>query len=369
VNAATSGLGEGALDRLVGFVRALRAEGLPVGTGRMLTFRRAAELAPDDLYWAGRATLLTRREDEAPYRRVFQAWFGEVPTLPVRFERPSPRLQVLGVDPGGEGRVTEVEGPDLQASLASALEALRDKSFAVCTPEELAELARLMPRLRLAVPVRRGRRTRPARKGAPDLRRTLRRALRTGGEPVQRSWRVRRARRRRLVLILDVSGSMAAYSRALVMFAHAALRADSRFEAFCFGTRLTRLTRPLLAARPDEALRRAAAEAEDWDGGTRIGASLKAFLDGWGHAGMARGAVVVICSDGLDVGEPEVLSQQMAHLRRLAHRVVWLNPLKENPLYEPLARGMAAALPQVDVFASGHNLASLERVADVIERL
>jgi hypothetical protein len=168
------------------------------------------------------------------------------------------------------------------------------------------------------------------------------------------------------VLLLDVSGSMADYSRALLMFTHAVLRTDRRFEAFCFGTRLTRVTRALGAAALDEALDRAAEEVVDWNGGTRIGESLKRLLDEYGHRGLARGAVVVICSDGLDVGDPELLGEQMARLSRLAHRVVWLNPLQEDPAYEPLARGMRAALPYVNVFASGHNLASLEEVAAVL---
>lgn len=162
---------------------------------------------------------------------------------------------------------------------------------------------------------------------------------------------------------------MSDYSRALLVFAHAALRADRRWEAFCFGTRLTRITRALSATSPDEALRRATADVVDWDGGTRIGAALKAFLDGYGHGGLARGAVVVLCSDGLDTGDPAVLAEQMARLGRLARRVVWLNPLKESPAYEPLARGMAAALPFIDVFSSGHNLMSLEELALDLSRL
>jgi uncharacterized protein len=156
---------------------------------------------------------------------------------------------------------------------------------------------------------------------------------------------------------------MTAYSHALLVFAHAALRASPRWEAFCFGTRLTRVTRALATRDLDEALRRAADVALDWDGGTRIGESMRAFLDRFGHAGVARGAVVVVCSDGLDTGDPELLAEQMARLRRLAHLVVWLNPLHEDPRYEPLARGMAAALPSVDVFLSGHNLESLETLA------
>ena len=340
-------------EQLTRFGRALRKEGLAVGTGRIASFCRAAALlSPDDLYWAGRATLVARPREIPVYDRVFRAFFGE----------PEERAQVRVV---GKAPVAET----VETALASEIELLRTKSFASCSREELAQLGELMARIRLAVPTRHSRRRAPSRSGAPDLRRTLRRSFRTGGEPIERAWRERRRRRRRLVLILDVSGSMEDYSRALVMFAHAALRGDRRWEAFCFGTRLTRLTRPLAAAHPDEALRRAAAEVVDWGGGTRIGDSLKRFLDEYGHAGLARGALVVICSDGLDVGDPELLREQMARLSRLAHRVVWLNPLMEDPAYEPLARGMRAALPHVDVFASGHNLASLEELGERLERL
>lgn len=328
------------------FGRALRDEGLAVGTGRVLEFCRAAALLePVDLYWAGRATLVSRHEQIAAYDRVFDRFFrGEGDRRPP--ERPRVRVVTEQVDVG----------------LASEVELLRTKSFSRCSPEELAQLAELMARVRIAVPTRRSRRRQPARAGAPDFRRTLRRSFRTAGEPVDRLWRERRRRNRRLVLLLDVSGSMADYSRALVMFAHAALRTDRRWEAFCFGTRLTRVTRQLATGDPDVALRRAAAEVVDWEGGTRIGESLESFLDDYGHGGLARGAVVVLCSDGLEVGDPEHLRAQMARLSRLAHRIVWLNPLQESPQYEPLARGMAAALPYVDVFASGHNLASLEEL-------
>jgi len=165
------------------------------------------------------------------------------------------------------------------------------------------------------------------------------------------------------VLLLDVSGSMSTHSQAMLVLAHALLRLQPQTEVLCFGTRLTSATRALSVSDPDEALRRAAQDVVDWEGGTRIGEAVKEFLDGGGHRGSARGAIVVICSDGLDVGEPELLRAQMERLSRLAHRVVWLNPLKQDPAYEPLARGMEAALPFVDVFASGHNLASLEQVA------
>jgi len=351
-----------AVDSIVAFGAALRVAGLPVGTGRIVAFREAAELVPpEDLYWAGRATLVTRRDEIAVYDRVFREVFGSAPRRPERLPHPRRRLRIAGAAELG-GRPVEAAAPQ-DAALASPAEVLRLKSFANCTPEELLALAPLMARLRLAVPVRRTRRRAAARSGSSDLRRTLRRALRTGGEPIELAWRARRRRRRRLVLLLDVSGSMGAYSRALVVFAHAALRADPRFEAFSFGTRLTRLTRALATSSPDEALRRAALQTEDWDGGTRIGETLKTFLDEYGHPGLARGAVVMICSDGLEVGDPELLRAQMERLHRLSYRVVWLNPLKENPDYAPLARGMQAALPRIDVFASGHSLGSLEDVA------
>jgi uncharacterized protein with von Willebrand factor type A (vWA) domain len=340
------------LARLTLFGRTLRDEGVPVGTGRIATFCRAASLlAPDDLYWAGRATLVARVHDIPVYDRVFREFFGPRPETD---GRPRSRIRF-------KGAIAEE-----RRALASSVELLREKSFARCSPEELAQLAQLMGRVHLAVPLRRSRRLTRARSGAPDLRRTLRRSFRTGGEPLERAYRVRSKRRRRLVLLLDISGSMADYSRALVMFAHATLRADRRFEAFCFGTRLTRVTSALGGSDANEALERAAAEVVDWEGGTRIGESLKRFLDDFGHAGMARGAVVVVCSDGLDVGDPELLRVQMARLSRLAYRVVWVNPLKEDPAYAPLARGMNAALPYIDAFTSGHNLASLEALGDIL---
>ncbi len=359
-----------ALARLTGFGRALRAEGVAVGTGAIAEFCRAAALlAPRDLYWAGRATLVTRHDDIPAYDEVFRRWFGYEADLPrPRRPRPVVRRRMVGA-PTGTALTRVPESGEPESTLASGVETLRRKRFSRCSPEELAALAELMARVRLAVPPRRSRRRRPARAGAPDLRRTLRRSFRTGGEPLERAWRERRRRPRRLVLVLDVSGSMADYSRALLVFAHAALRNDRRWEAFCFGTRLTRVTTALSAVHPDDALRRAADAVVDWDGGTRIGDSLKTFLDRYGHGGLARGAVVVVCSDGLDVGEPELLEEQMARLSRLAHSVVWLNPLQEDPAYEPLARGMRAALPYVDVFASGHNLASLELLGEELERL
>jgi uncharacterized protein with von Willebrand factor type A (vWA) domain len=354
------------VERLAAFGRALRAEGLPVGTGRIQSFCRAVEEAgARDLYWAGRATLVSRRDDIPVYDRVFRACFGGEAAEPTpavrRVAVPVPAAQA----PGG-GATSPGDGEPALA-LASPVELLKRKSFARCSADELARLAELMERMRLEAPLRRSRRRRPTRRGVPDLRRTLRRSFRTGGEPLERRWRQRRRVRRRLVFVLDVSGSMSDYSRALLMFAHAALRADRRWEAFCFGTRLTRLTRTLAAGAPDDALARAADEVFDWDAGTRIGESLARLLSQ--HANAVRGGVVVVCSDGLEVGDPELLRAQMARLSRLAHAVVWLNPLQEHPAYEPLARGMKTALPYVDVFAGGHNLASLEELGAQLARI
>jgi hypothetical protein len=196
-----------------------------------------------------------------------------------------------------------------------------------------------------------------------DVKRTLRRSLRTHGEPFHRAWRARGTRSRPIVLILDISGSMAPYARALLQFAFAAMVAGRRVEVFCFGTRLTRVTRTLRTKDPDRAMHEIGRLVADWEGGTRIGESLKSLLDEWSQRAAIRGAIAVICSDGLERGEPELMRDQMARLRRLVHRIVWVNPLKGSPRYEPLARGMAAALPSIDVFLPGHNLESLEELS------
>src|SRR5919201_1814639 len=318
-----------ALERLIGFGRELRHRGLNVGTGRIVTFcRSAAALGTLDrtgLYWAGRSSLISRPEDAQAFDAAFDEWFREGirmeldlgPHVPAAgIERDLDELQGLTVD---EDRVVakewhaldESDEPEGEAAIrivASAVELLREKSFADLTEEERLRVARVIRRLAVAVPRRRTRRFRPAQGGARfDVRRTLRRSLRTHGEPFHGSWRDRGVRTRPLVLILDVSGSMSPYARALLQFAFAAMAAGRR--------------------------------------------------------------VAVICSDGLERGEPELLRDQMARLRRLAHRVVWVNPLKGSPRYEPLARGMAGALPFVDEFLPGHNLQSLEELARALARI
>ena len=383
---------EGPLAPLIAFARDLRARGLPVGTGRILTFCRAvAALGLVDreaLYWAGRASMIARKEDIETYDEAFDAWYrsmgagGELTIELAIPGGPDDAEPELGEEPmnievtvgsvaaewHGMGDDDEDdEEPDEEASIrivASGAEVLREKSFAELSDEERARVAALIRRISVAVPVERTRRTKPAASGAVfDMRRTLRRSLRTQGEPFDRAWRARKSRTRPLVLILDVSGSMSPYARALMQFAYAAMAAGRRVETFCFGTRLTRVTRTLRTKDPDRALHEIGTQVEDWEGGTRIGESLKTLLDGWSQRAALRGAVVVLCSDGLERGDPELLRAQMARLRRLAHRVVWVNPLKGSPRYEPLARGMAAALPSVDVFLSGHNLESLEELS------
>ena len=380
----------GPVPLLVAFGRSLRDRGLPVGTGRILTFCRAVAALGlanrDSLYWAGRASMVARREDIDAYDLAFEAWYrslgaGEAGltielTLPSDIdsgEQPEgPKVQAATTaswEPLGEGDEQPEPGDETTLRIAaSAVEVLKAKSFGDLTSDERARVARMIRDLTLRVPRKRTRRTRPATKGATlDLRRTLRRSLRTQGEPFERVRRARRVRARPLLLLLDVSGSMAPYSRALLQFGFAAMAAGRRVEVFCFGTRLTRVTRLLRTKDPDRAMSEIGRRVADWEGGTRIGDSIKALLDVWSQRAALRGAVVVLCSDGLERGDPEVLRAQMARLRRLAHRVVWANPLKGSPRYEPLARGMAAALPSIDVFLSGHNLASLEELARSLE--
>jgi uncharacterized protein with von Willebrand factor type A (vWA) domain len=255
--------------------------------------------------------------------------------------------------------------------MASDAEILRHKSFAACSPEELAALRRIMARIRLTPPRRRTRRTAAASSGrSPDLRRTVWESMRMHGEPAELFWRRRKVRLRPLILILDVSGSMADYSRSLLHFAYSAKRAAAKVEVFCFGTRLTRISRALESRRPDDALELAAKAVFDWEGGTRIGDSLDAFVRDWGRRGLCRGGVVVICSDGLDRGDPGVLAVAMERLSRLSHKVVWMNPHKgNNPDFRPSTLGMMVAGPYIDLILSGHNLSSLEELAALLPAL
>jgi uncharacterized protein with von Willebrand factor type A (vWA) domain len=355
-----------------------------------MTFCRAAALLdpfdPIDLRLAARSTLISRPEDLSTLDALFDRYFGTAATAemdtqagrPGRGRRHPPPEERAGelerVTPASSWSKAE-PGDDADGDsaalriVASEAERLRRKDFSDLTDEERRTVFALIRRLALSIPVRSSRRYRASRAGRRfDLRRTLRHSLRTEGEPFRRAWKSRRTRVRPLVLVLDVSGSMAPYSRPLVEFAHAASKAGRRVEAFCFGTRLTRITRALTARDPGEALARVSTAVVDWEGGTRIGESLKELLDRWGARSALRGSVTVFCSDGLERGDPDLLARQMERLSRLVYRLIWVNPLKGSPRYEPLARGMAASLPFVDVFLPGHDLESLEALSEAVAR-
>jgi uncharacterized protein with von Willebrand factor type A (vWA) domain len=365
---------------LVGFADALRKAGLSIGSGDVVTYCGAAAAVDVtdlvDLYWAGRCTLVTRREQIPTYHRTYLSYFlGEPDESPgasafsvaMRAEAAA-TLQVPETELAGDRQ--EEQAAELGYAASRAL-TVKTKSFAACTPEELAALRGILRTMQLAPPRRRTRRTTPSRHGRRlDLRRTVRESMRLHGEPGSLHRRRRRLRERPLVLLLDVSGSMADYSRNLVQFAHTSSRASSRTEVFCFGTRLTRITRELEHRRPDQALDRAAAAVTDWEGGTRIGLCLDEFVRRWARRGLARGAIVVICSDGLDRGDPEQLESAMQRLQRLSHRILWLNPhMGERADFTPDTLGMMVAEPYVDRVLSGHDLASLAEFAEVLARL
>ena len=364
---------------LVEFGRALRAKGLAIGSGDILTYCAAmAPLDPTDLldlYWAGRTTMVVRREDLPTYDEVFKAFFlaSDAPVqkmLKIKAQAAAEAEAAFEI-PAAEPSGKEQEEEALLGLMASNVETLKHRSFSECTDEELAAIRRIMARIKFTPPKRRTRRTRTSVDGRrPDMRRTIRESMRTNGEMVDLYWRRRRVRLRPLILILDVSGSMSDYSRALLQFAYSAKRASQKVEVFCFGTRLTQVTKPLQTRKPDEALERAAKLVVDWEGGTRIGESIDKFVRKWGRRGMCRGGVVVICSDGLDRGDPELLSDSMERLSRLCHNIVWMNPHKgDNADYQPQTVGMLAAQPHIDVLLSGHDLSSLEELATLLPKL
>lgn len=358
----------------VGFARLLRAAGLTTPLGSVLLFvealGRLGLASRETVYWSGRATLVRRPEDVALFDRAFTVFWERRDAVMAEVDEEVVRLtlRVDGDDDNEAGRADSTDGDDSITLRFSAVETLRHKDFAQYSPNELAEAQTLMSRLRLAGSPRTS--FRHVRGGAarPDLRRTIRASLQTGGEPIRRHWTEPDDRPRRLVLLLDVSGSMEPYSRALVRFVQAAVAGRQKVEAFAIGTRLTRVTRELSHRDPDRALARAAERVADWSGGTRLGECLREFNDSWGVRGLARGAIVVVLSDGWDRGDPDVLGEQMRRLHRVSHKTVWVNPLKVTPGYAPLARGMAAALPHVDHFVEGHSLAAMEELASVIDR-
>jgi len=377
----------------------LHSVGVEVGPDRAGRFAASLTLArpvtADEVYWLGRVTLAGSPTEIAAYDRVFADIFrgiadlvsnrsgSTMPSLdsfargetrrdrgePARFETssepsPTPIADAAPGEPDDDGDDEANEAPT--AAPASGEELLRERDFAECTMEELVQLRRIVERLEVTAPRRPSRRRRRHRAGGSiDRRATLRTARRTGGHAVELVRRRPTDRRRRVVLIADVSGSMESYSRAYLYLLHGAVRA-LRAETFVFATRLTRVTRTLRSTDPEIALRSAVGDVGDWSGGTRIGEAIREFNDRWGRRGLARGAVVVIVSDGWESDDPTVLGEQMARLGRLAHRVVWVNPRSKSERFQPLVGGMAAALPFVDTFTSGHSLDALDDVLTAI---
>ncbi len=365
----------------VAFTTMLRATGMALPLGTTVTFAEAllatGMVRRSSVYWAGRATLVRRPEDISTYDRVFSAfWDGRLAangaptieeTMSLAFDD-APDEEEADSNDGDED---EPDG-DTIAVRYSRVELLHNKDFATYTEEDFAEAHRIMAALRFVGSPRRSRRQRRSKGNRatqrPDIRRTVRRALRTEGMPIQRAFLEPSQKPRRLVLVLDVSGSMESYARALLRFGQAAVVGRGRVEVFALGTRLTRLTKELGSRDPDRALEQAATRVIDWSGGTRLGEGMREFNDRWAIRGMGRGAVVVVLSDGWDRGDPAVLGEQMERLKRVTFRLVWVNPLKAAPGYAPLARGMAAALPHVDEFIEGHSLASLTELAHIVSR-
>lgn len=370
------------------FGHRLHGAGVPVTAERIARFAEAVLLTSprttSQAYWAGRVTLLSGHFQIPVYDRVFDEYFrgyvdlvedthvpGTSPSSPLDAGERAPRdtgttqsggshSPITSATPGLDAR-GESEAEDMSVlAAASASERLVARDFSECSVEELALLRHLVEQLPLVPPQRHGRRLRRHARGTRlDVRTTLRGAYRTGGDPVRRSYRRHAERPRRVVLIADVSGSMEPYARVYLHLMRGAVRALGS-EAFVFATRLTRLTRQLAAGGPDYAYAKVAQATPDWAGGTRIGTALNRFLDEHGRRGIARGAIVVIVSDGWEIGDPTEVGEAMRRLGRLAHHVIWVNPRSAAAEFQPLAGGMAAALPHVDTFLSGHSVRALE---------
>jgi uncharacterized protein len=360
---------------VVTFGRVLREAGLEIGPGRLADALNGLDridlTRQDDVYWTLRTTLVARREELDPFDRAFNAWFLRDPVRAPRRADDDPRRAPPGAQRvRQEAQAQPAAGPpegEPDSVGWSAHEILRTKDFAAMSREEFAAARALISQVAIGRPRRRSRRMRPDRRGqALDVRRLARASIATGGDPVNRRFRRRTQTPRKLVVLCDVSGSMEAYTRALLLFLHATVRSGRGVEVFAFGTRLTRLTPELMTRDPEQALALASARVVDWAAGTRIGASLKTFNDVWGRRALTRGAVVMVVSDGWERQDHVLVGREMRRLHRAAYAVVWVNPLKGSPEYEPLAAGMRAALPSVDRFVAGHNLASLEELASLL---
>ena len=380
-----------------GFSQRLHDAGVPVTPSQTEQYTHALRLTKPvsrrRLYYATRAIFVTSFQHVGAFNRVFAEVFGARRSSPdddfepdldsaaveqVDSETPEGMDQnVIDAEGGqdamnmnagdGDGDGEEGEEKLVPVQEASWEEALTTKNFSAMDADELAALYRLMVRLQLATPERVTRRKRRGRHGEHmDMRRTLRRSLRTAGDPIVLARKRRRVHPRRLVLLCDISGSMEPYARAYLQFLLAARTTGPYAEAFVFATRLTRLTRQLAGRNPQRAIRRATEAAPDWSSGTRIGDALKTFNDRYGRRGLARGSVVVILSDGWERGDPDLVGREMQRLARLAYRIVWVNPRVAAHGFKPKAGGLVAALPHCDALVSGHTLTALEEVADAI---
>jgi uncharacterized protein with von Willebrand factor type A (vWA) domain len=378
-----AGPGDAVARKLVTFGRILREAGVEVGPGRLQDALRGLdviELADrGQVYHALRCTLIARHDDLAVFDVAFKAFWERAPRPP---GQSMPDLGVSMPEPARPRPVPahdlsdiadeEAEEQELHAAAAAADELLRHRDFAHMSRDELRRVRRLMDELARLHPLRLSRRLTPDHSGVLDQRRTLHQAMRSDGIPLERAWRSRKLVPRKLVVLVDVSGSMEPYARALVMFLQALASREGaarHVEAFAFGTRLTRLTPHLAGRDPDAALERASAAMADWGGGTRIGESLLAYNSTFGRRGLTRGAVVVIASDGWERGDLTLLDDQLGVIARQAATLMWVNPLKGHQGFEPLAGGMQIALRHVDGFLAGHNLAALEALAEALRRI
>ncbi|MDQ3627367.1 MAG: VWA domain-containing protein [Actinomycetota bacterium] len=350
------------------FARALRHAGVRVSGDRTQSFLRAvAHTGAGDrwaVYWSGRGTLCSSPDDIEVYDALFRAWFDAREPLPRPRDPAARTIQQAALE--SQDGAGERGDEQLLRAVASGEEVLRHRDVASMSAAERRHLASLFARLRPTAPMRRSMRRHAYHRGEVDARRTLRDQLRRSGEPGPLRRRARRPRARRVVLLVDVSGSMQPYADALLRLGHVMTRRMPDVEVFTVGTRLTRVTGALHTRDVEVALLAAGAAVPDWSGGTRLGEVLRAFVDRWGQRGTARGAVVVIASDGWERGDPRMLGEQVARLQRLSHAVVWMNPHRGKAGYEPVQAGMAAALPHLDAFVAGHSLAAFGRLLEVV---
>jgi uncharacterized protein with von Willebrand factor type A (vWA) domain len=379
------------LAHVVRFTRLLREGGVVVTPGQTMTFARALEqislLDAGSFYYAARISLLTRREDYERFHALFVRFWREFggedspsepfeDTLGLLPSKPHPRPMEVASAPRTPEARDKPPVPLVDRSLTySSDETLRQRSFEAMSAEELEAARRLLHDFDWRISERPTRRLQPAASGALlDLRRSFRKALKHQGEFVRLAWRQRKRKPRPLVVLADVSGSMERYARMLLHFLHAFAQAQTRqgartVEAFAFGTRLTRITRPMKRRSVDAALLEVGRLVRDWSGGTRIGQSLHEFNRTWAKRVLGRGAVVLLISDGWDQGDPGLLAFEIERLQKSCYRLIWLNPLLGTPGYQPLTRGLLAALPFVDDFLPVHNLHSLEQLTRALEKL